>query len=127
MTGVILCLDQFEGTPVRTFLIDNKPWFVLSDVCSAAGVKQAATVKKRLDQADVATNNIWSEATKQSYKVTIVNEAGLYDVILDSRKPQAKRFRRCVNQFRGFLPRQQPLWLRLEALFYWERCWLCLF
>ena len=92
----MLQLFQFEDVPVRTILIDNEPWFVLSDVCSAAGVKQAATVKKRLDQADVATNNIWSEATNQSYKVTIINEAGLYDVILDSRKPQAKRFRRLV-------------------------------
>lgn len=87
-------LFQFEDTPVRTLLIDNEPWFVLMDVCNAAGINNARMAKKRLDQADVSTTDV-SDGV-QNRKTTIINEAGLYDVILDSRKPQAKRFRRWV-------------------------------
>lgn len=89
-------LFQFEDTPVRTLLIENEPWFVLSDVCKAAGIKNVGDAKKRLDQAYIGTTDVWSGAGNRSYEVATVNEAGLYDVILDSRKPQAKRFRRWV-------------------------------
>lgn len=90
----MLQLFEFENTPVRTFLIDNEPWFVLMDVCNAAGINNARMAKKRLDQADVSTTDV-SDGT-QNRKTSIINESGLYDVILDSRKPQAKRFRRWV-------------------------------
>lgn len=87
---------QFEDSPVRTFLVDKEPWFVLMDVCKAAGIKNPTMVKNRLDQAYLSTTEVWSGANNRNYEVTTVNEAGLYDVVLDSRKPQAKRFRRWV-------------------------------
>lgn len=81
-----------ERIPVRTLLIDNEPWFVLMDVCTAAGINNARMAKKRLDQADVSTTDV-SDGT-QNRKTSIINEAGLYDVILDSRKPPPVRLRR---------------------------------
>lgn len=88
-------LFEFENTPVRTFLIDNEPWFVLNDVCAGAGINNARMVKKRLDQEHVSTTDVLAGDNKMR-ETAIINEAGLYDVILDSRKPQAKRFRRWV-------------------------------
>lgn len=88
-------LFQFEDIPVRTLLIDNEPWFVLGDVCKASGLGQTARVKNRLDLLDITTSKV--ENTRgQMVDTVLVNESGLYDVILDSRKPQAKRFRRWV-------------------------------
>lgn len=86
---------QFEDTPVRTFLVDKEPWFVLMDVCKAAGVKNQRDVKKRLDLEHVDTIDVLAGDNKMR-ETTIINESGMYDVILDSRKPQAKRFRRWV-------------------------------
>ena len=91
----MLQLFEFENTPVRTFLIDNEPWFVLMDVCNAAGIKNQRDVKKRLDQEHVDTTDVLAGDNKMR-QTTIISEAGLYDVVLDSRKPQAKRFRRWV-------------------------------
>lgn len=86
---------QFEDTPVRTFLVDKEPWFVLMDVCKAAGIKNQRDVKKRIDLEHVDSIDVLAGDNKMR-ETTIINEAGLYDVILDSRKPQAKRFRRWV-------------------------------
>jgi anti-repressor protein len=66
------------------------------DVLNAAGIKNVGNIKKRLDQAYIHTMDVWSESNGRNYSNTVINEAGLYDVILDSRKPQAKRFRRWV-------------------------------
>lgn len=86
----------FEGQNVRTFTIDGAPWFVLGDVCKVLDLRVDA-VKTRLDQADHSTTGVWSAENNRNYAVTIVNESGLYDVILDSRKPQAKAFRRWIT------------------------------
>lgn len=94
-THEMIQLFQFEDTPVRTILIDNEPWFVLNDVCSACSMTNSRKVKTRLNQEDVTSSYIQA-ADGKSYPTNIVNEAGLYDVILDSRKSQAKRFRRWV-------------------------------
>ena len=49
------------------------------DVCTAAGINNARMAKKRLDQADVSTTDV-SDGT-QNRKTSIINEAGLYDVV----------------------------------------------
>lgn len=88
---------DFEGQNVRTVTIDNEPWFVLGDVCKVLDLPNVGMAKKRLDQADISSTDVWSEANNRNYSVAIVNESGLYDVILDSRKPQAKAFRRWIT------------------------------
>ena len=87
---------SFEGTNVRTLTIDNEPWFVLGDVCKVLGIGNVTAAKTRLDQHDFNTTKV-IDGVGRRQQVGIINESGLYDVILDSRKPQAKRFRRWIT------------------------------
>ena len=70
---------------------------MLSDVCAVLDIANVGNAKKRLNQADVRTMDVWSDQHNRSYAVTVVNESGLYDVVLDSRKPQAREFRRWIT------------------------------
>lgn len=90
-------LFRFEDKQVRTIVQDGEPWFALSDVCKVLDITNVGNAKSRLDQSDIHSMDVWSEANGRNYQTTIINESGLYDVILDSRKPQAKRFRRWVT------------------------------
>ena len=86
---------DFNGNNVRTIADETgEPWFVLKDVCDVLEV-QTYHVKDRLNQADLGSTEVRSG--NQNRKVLTVNESGLYDVILDSRKPQAREFRRWVT------------------------------
>ena len=86
---------DFGGHNVRVVLQGGEPWFVLKDVCDVLGLRVDAA-KTRLDQLDHSTTGV--ENTRgQKVQMAIVNESGLYDVILDSRKPEAKKFRRWVT------------------------------
>lgn len=88
-------LFDFDGDIVRVVLEDGEPWFVLKDVCDVLGLRPD-NVKPRLHKDDHCTTGV-TDRLGRSQRVTTVNESGLYDVILDSRKPQAKRFRRWVT------------------------------
>ena len=89
-------LFDFDGDIVRVVLEDGEPWFVLKDVCDVLGLTNPSMVRHNLDEADLSSTEVMYE-NRRSQWVTTVNESGLYDVILDSRKPQAKRFRRWVT------------------------------
>lgn len=79
---------------IRTTGTSENPLFCLSDVCSVLGLRQG-DVKQRLDKDVVSTQPL--ETTGGIQQANFVNEDGLYDVILDSRKPQAKAFRKWVT------------------------------
>lgn len=88
---------DFNGINVRTLTDERgEPWFVLKDVCDVLGMQAPHMVAKRLDQQDRNTTSVLASDGKR-YQTTVVNESGLYDVILDSRKPQAREFRRWVT------------------------------
>lgn len=82
---------DFEGTNVRTLSIDGEPWFVLADVCKVLGLTAPHMVAKRLKQQHRSTTSVLALDGKMR-QAAIVNEAGLYKVIFQSRKPQAERF-----------------------------------
>ena len=63
------------------------------DACNAAGIKNPSQTKKRLDQELLRTTEVLAGDNKMR-ETSITNEAGLYDVILDSRKPPPVRLRR---------------------------------
>lgn len=79
---------------IRTTGTSENPLFCLSDVCSVLGLRQG-DVKQRLDKGVVSTQPL--ETAGGIQQANFVNEDGLYDVILDSRKPQAKSFRKWVT------------------------------
>ncbi len=87
---------DFEGTPVRVITADDgTPRWALADVCAACGIANPRNVAARLD--DRQKGVVTMDTLGGPQKITVVNEDGLYDVILDSRKPEARRFRKWVT------------------------------
>lgn len=91
---------QPQGCPlpcqVRTIQKDNEPWFVLKDVCQVLGMSNSRMVADRLDQDEVSQTYITDSLGRQQ-EMTIINESGLYHVILRSDKPEARPFRKWVT------------------------------
>lgn len=85
----------FEGNEVRVVGTPEQPLFVLADVCKVLDISNVSDVKKRLSEGVDSIYTLQTAGGKQH--VIVINEDGLYDVILDSRKPQAKRFRKWVT------------------------------
>lgn len=88
-------LFSFEDREVRTLMIDGNPWWVAKDVCAILEISNERDAYGRLDVADVGTTDVRSGGQMRAMK--IVNESGLYDLVLDSRKPQAKAFRKWIT------------------------------
>src|SRR5690625_3574506 len=84
----------FDGQKLTIVEKDGEPLFRLGDVCSILGLTQRSVVQ-RLDRGTLSKCPLETAGGTQS--VTFVNEDGLYDVILDSRKPEAKRFRKWIT------------------------------
>lgn len=90
-------LQVFENPAfgqVRTVTKDGEPWFVAADVCRALEVDPTAT--RRLDDDEKNTLRL-TQGTSGNPNVTIVNEPGLYSLVLGSRKPEAKNFKRWIT------------------------------
>ena len=90
-----LTIFNYEGNTVRTVMKDGNPWWVLKDVCSVLEIGNSRDVMARLDSDEKGVDIIDTPGGKQ--EVSIINESGLYSVILVSRKPEAKKFKRWVT------------------------------
>jgi prophage antirepressor-like protein len=73
----------------------GEPIFCLADLCRELGL-DASQVMKRLDDGVVSTHPIYDRLNRKQ-NANFVNEDGMYDVILDSRKPEAKLFRKWIT------------------------------
>lgn len=82
-------------TDVRTMEREDGIWWVLRDVCVAIGISDHVTVAKRLDSDEVGLAQV-TDAYGREQKTYIINEAGLYNVIIRSDKPNAKDFKRWI-------------------------------
>lgn len=82
----------FNGKPVRTLVINNEPWFVAKDVCEILEISNPTMALQRLDEDERSKFNLGRQG-----ETNIVNEPGLYTLILGSRKPEAKQFKRWVT------------------------------
>jgi|SRR5690625_3493374 len=85
----------FDGSPLTIIEINGEHRFRLSNLCQILELGQVAGVKRRLDKDVISNHPLQTAGGIQS--VAFVNEDGLYDVILDSRKPEAKRFRKWIT------------------------------
>ena len=86
--------EQF-GT-IRTIVREGKPWFVGKDVASALGyADHAKAIKAHVDDEDKGVGEMPTPGGKQI--VTIINESGLYALILSSKLPTARQFKRWVT------------------------------
>ena len=87
---------SYNGSEIRSIDIDGQIWWVLKDVCKILDLSTPAKVSKRLDEDEV--NQIHTtDSLGRNQNVTIINESGLYSVILRSDKPEAKPFRRWIT------------------------------
>lgn len=84
---------DFKGAPLRT-LTDKagEPWFVAKDVCAILEISNPSDALKRLDDDERSRFNLGRQG-----ETNIVNEAGLYVLVLGSRKPEAHEFQRWVT------------------------------
>lgn len=83
---------------VRTLSIDNEPWFVGKDVAEALGyVKPENALAAHIEDIDKTTTLIQGDGSNYKSKTTIINESGLYSLILSSKLPTAKEFKHWVT------------------------------
>lgn len=87
---------DFESHPVRIVTgTDGQPHFVAADICDALQIVEVHRSVARLDDDEKGRHIVTTPGGPQ--EMTVVNEAGLYNLILRSRKPEAKRFKRWVT------------------------------
>ena len=85
-----------EFGEVRTLMVNNEPWFVGKDVAEALGYARTAdAVAAHLDAEDEEVGKIPTPGGEQD--VTIIHDSGLYSLVLSSKLPTAKQFKRWVT------------------------------
>ena len=92
--GAVLPFD-FEEQAVRVVIIDDAPWFVAADVCRALEIRKYRDAISRLDEDEGRPVIVDTLGGPQG--MAAVSESGLYALIVTSRKPSAKRFRKWVT------------------------------
>lgn len=81
---------------IREITINGEPWFIAADVCRALDLDQVTNAVRRLDDDEQALISI-KGISRGNDEVRIVSESGLYSLILGSRKPEAKPFKRWIT------------------------------
>lgn len=93
----IQIFSNTEFGKMRTLIIDGEPWFVGKDVAEALGYSNPRdALAKHVDDEDKNTV-AFRDGTSGNPNVTIINESGLYSLILSSKLPSAKRFKRWIT------------------------------
>ena len=88
-------LQWKEGTSIRMQMIKDEPWFAAKDLCEVLGIKNSRDAVQGLDDDEKGVANTDTLGGKQ--ELTFVNESGMYALIFQSRKPQARAFRKWVT------------------------------
>lgn len=92
MNNQLQIFKNKEFGEIRVIEINNEPWFVATDICNALDLSNPTVAVQRLDEDERAKFNLGRQG-----ETNIVNEYGLYNLILASRKPEAKKFKRWVT------------------------------
>ncbi|WP_337475623.1 Bro-N domain-containing protein [Mitsuokella jalaludinii] len=88
--------NSSEFGEVRTVVIDDEPWFVGKDVATALGYADTfGALKKHVDDED--KQNCQNDSFESPRGMTVINESGLYSLVLSSKLPTAKKFKRWVT------------------------------
>jgi anti-repressor protein len=86
---------EFDSRELRTTLIGEDPWFVAADICKALGLSNPTMALRGLDEDEKGLSPIETPGGTQN--MAVVNESGMYALIVRSDKPNAKPFRRWVT------------------------------
>jgi len=84
-----------SNQPVRVEVINDEPWFIAADVCQALDLSDTGKTVERLDADEKLMRIVF--VSGQNRKMWHVNESGLYNLIFQSRKPEARAFRKWVT------------------------------
>ena len=87
--------NEESNVNIRTRNIDNEPWFVAKDVCDALTISNSRDAMNRLEEDERGVSVVPTPSGSQS--MNMVNESGLYNLIFQSRKPEARAFRKWVT------------------------------
>lgn len=89
-------LFNFENHEVRSLLLNNDPWFIGKDVAETLGYTDTnQAIRKHVDDEDKLSRRF--DGSGQGREMVIINESGLYSLILSSKLPSAKKFKRWVT------------------------------
>ena len=88
---------DYEGKEVRTIYRDGEIWFVAKDVCDILGLTHITETLKNIELDDCSTTALM-DSLGRLQDMRIVNESGMYQLIFQSRKPEAKKFTRWVTK-----------------------------
>jgi anti-repressor protein len=96
MNNNITIFDFAPGISLRSINRDGEPWFLVSDVCQALGIGNPSQAAQKLDEDEKALTSMNTPGGRQ--QTLIVDESGLNTLVLRSRKPEAKAFRKWVTK-----------------------------
>ena len=85
-----------EFGEIRSMMIDKEPWFVAADVCSILGISNNRDAVLRLDEDEKKDGVAITDTVGRKNFATLINESGIYTLVFQSRKPEAKAFRKWV-------------------------------
>ena len=100
MENMIETFTSKQFGEVRITLINDEPWFFATDVCKALDIGNAPMTTSRLDEDERMTINSSDSHSGQrggAQTFTVINEPGLYTLVLKSRKPEANAFKRWIT------------------------------
>lgn len=112
-TKELMTIKNSEYGEIRTVTVDGEPWFVATDICRALDLSNPTMAMERLDEDEKSKLNLGLSGGATN----CVNEYGLYNLILASRKPSAKDFKRwithevipSIRQNGGYIANQENL------------------
>ena len=95
MENKLMIFENNAFGKVRTLNLNGEPWFVAADVCKALELGNPSMTVERLDDDEKGISTIDTLGGKQ--RMAIINEPGLYSLVITSRKPEAKAFKRWIT------------------------------
>nr|BEK68792.1 hypothetical protein KPHV_60190 [Kitasatospora purpeofusca] len=96
MSSIIPYTFPETGTPVRVLTIESEPWWIAGDVCAALDITNVGNALSRLDDDEKGSIRL-ADGTSGNPNRAIINEPGLYSLILRSDRPDARAFKRWVT------------------------------
>ena len=95
MNGITVFTNEELNSELRTITFDDEPWFVAKDVCDSLDIQN---VTQALEKAELDDDERSIFKIGRQGDTNIVSESGLYALVMNSRKPEAKDFKRWVRK-----------------------------
>lgn len=92
-------IRQFGGRPIRIKIVDGEPWFLGKDVADALGYTNTRkAIGDHVDEEDKTTVTFRYPGSNYKSKAVIINESGMYSLVLQSHLPDAKKFKQWITK-----------------------------